>query len=269
VGDRVITNIGEMLNRGIELGVSNVVVSNDKLQWTVDYNFTYNRNEIIRLDNEQSEDSPSIPAGGISGDIGQTIQILRVGEPFSTFYSYNQRYDDNGNPIGGAPSSAYEDIDGDGTINERDLQTQGVAIAPMFAGLTSNLQYGNFDVSFTLRGKFGGQTYNNTASNNGYYNRLIEGQVLNNLHESVITTGFDRRQLLSNYYIEKSDFIKLDNLTLGYNFNQIEALKLRVYGTVQNMLPISGYSGIDPEVEIDNNIFPPSTAFIFGVNAKF
>lgn len=269
VGDRVTTNIGEMNNKGMELALNYIAVDNEQFGWDLSYNFTYNQNKIVKLNNEIDEDSPGIQVGGISGDIGRTIQVLQVGQPISTFYSYNHLYDDAGNPLNGGTNSIYEDLNGDGIINENDLKTQGVAIHPIFTNLSSNMRYGNFDLTFTLRAKLGGQTYNNTASSNGFSGRLTEAQVLNNLHESVIETGFQNRQLLSNYYIENSNFLKLDNLSVGYNFNQLEDFRLRLYGTVQNMLPISGYSGLDPEVQIDNNIYPPSTAFIFGINAKF
>ena len=269
VGDRVITNIGEMNNKGVELALNFIAVDNEKFGWDLNYNFTYNQNTIVKLNNEIDENSPGIQVGGISGDIGRTIQVLKVGEPFSTFLARNHLYDDAGNPLTGSNINIYEDLNNDGQINENDLQTQGVAIHPIFTNLSSNMYYGNFDLSFTLRAKFGGQTYNNTSSANGWYGRLTETQILNNVHESVIETGFQNRQLLSNYYIENSNFLKLDNLSIGYNFNQIKDFRLRLYGTVQNMLPITGYSGLDPEVEIDNNIYPPSTAFIFGINAKF
>ncbi|MGJ3235668.1 SusC/RagA family TonB-linked outer membrane protein [Marivirga sp.] len=269
VGDRVTTNIGEMNNKGVELGLNFIAIDNEKFGWDLGYNFTYNQNKIVKLNNEIDEDSPGIQVGGISGDIGRTIQVLQVGQPISTFYSYNHLYDDAGKPLVGGTNIIYEDINGDGIINENDLQTQGVAIHPILTNLSSNFRYGNFDLALTLRAKLGGQTYNNTASANGWYGRLTEAQILNNVHESVIETGFQNRQLLSNYYIENSNFLKLDNLSIGYNFNQIQDFRLRLYGTVQNMLPISGYSGLDPEVQIDNNIYPPSTAFIFGINAKF
>jgi len=269
VGDRVITNIGEMNNKGIELALNFIAIDNEKFGLDLNYNFTYNQNEIVKLNNEIDEDSPGVRVGAIAGDIGRTIQVLQVGQPFSTFFARNHLYDEAGNPLTGSDINIYEDINNDGQINENDLQTQGVAIHPIFTNLSSNMRYGNFDLSFTLRAKLGGQTYNNTSSANGWYGRLTEGQILNNVHESVIETGFQNRQLLSNYYIENSNFLKLDNLSIGYNFNQIKDFRLRLYGTVQNMLPITGYSGLDPEVEIDNNIYPPSTAFIFGINAKF
>jgi len=269
VGDRVVTNIGAMRNSGIEIAVNNVIYDNSDFSWDLSYNFTYNKNEIIKLNNEVDENSRGIQVGGISGDVGNTIQVLKVGEPISSFYAFNQLYDANGQPVQGGQSVTYEDINDDGSVNENDLVIQGVGQSPMIAGLTSNMRYKNIDIAFTLRGKFGGTTYNNLASANGYYNKLSEANILNNIHESALTSGFKQRHTLSNYYLEKSDFVKLDNLSVGYNFDQFDALKLRVYGTVQNMIPITGYSGLDPEAEIDNNIFPPSTAFIFGVSAKF
>jgi TonB-linked SusC/RagA family outer membrane protein len=269
VGDRVTTNIGSMTNAGVEFALNAVVYDTDKFNWDLNFNFTYNKNEITKLNNEQDANSFGIPTGGISGDIGQNIQILRVGQPFGTFLSYNQLYNADGTPKKGSQSVTYQDINDDGVVNESDLVVQGQSIAPMILGLTSNMSYGDFDLSFTLRSKLGGNTYNNLASANGYYNRLTEGNILNNIHESALESGFDQRHLLSNYYIENSNFLKVDNLTVGYNFNKLDEIKLRIYTTVQNMIPITGYSGLDPEVGIDNNIFPPSTAFVFGVSAKF
>jgi len=268
VGDRVTTNIGSMVNKGVEFALNAIVYDKDKFDWNMNFNFTYNQNEVTKLNNEEDENSFGIQTGGIAGSIGNTIQVLRVGEPAYSFLSFNQLYE-NGSPVKGGQQVTYEDINGDGTINENDLVVQGQSIAPIIVGLTSNMSYGNFDLSFTLRSKLGGYTYNNTASANGYYNRLQESNILNNVHESVLESNFDQQHYLSNYYIEKSDFLKLDNLTVGYNFNQLDAFNLRLYTTVQNMIPITGYSGLDPEVGIDNNIYPPSTAFIFGLSAKF
>jgi TonB-linked SusC/RagA family outer membrane protein len=269
VGDRVVTNIGSMNNSGIEVAVNNVVYDNTDFTWNLNYNFTYNRNRITALNNEQDENSFGIEIGGIAGDVGQNIQIIRVGEAYGSFLAFNQLYDDNGLPVKGPQPVTYEDVNGDGSVNENDLVVQGVADSPILVGITSNMTYKNFDLSFTLRGKFGGTVYNNTASANGYYNRLTEGNILNNVHESALTSDFNIRHLKSNYYLENSDFVKLDNLTIGYNFNQLNNMNLRAYTTVQNMIPITGYSGLDPEAGIDNNIFPPSTAFIFGISAKF
>jgi len=269
VGDRVITNIGSMVNKGVEFALNAIVYDKDKFNWDLNFNFTYNQNEVTKLNNEEDENSFGIQTGGISGSIGQTIQVLRVGEPAYSFLAFNQLYEANGQPVHGGQQATYEDVNDDGTVNENDLVVQGQSIAPVILGLTSNMTYGNWDLSFTLRSKLGGYTYNNTASANGYYNRIQEGNVLNNVHESVLTSNFTTQHYLSNYYIEKSGFLKLDNLTIGYNFNQLDAFRLRLYTTVQNMIPITGYSGLDPEVGIDNNIYPPSTAFIFGLSAKF
>ena len=269
VGDRVETNIGSMRNRGVEFALNAVAYDKRDFKWDMNFNFTYNQNEITKLNNEENENSFGIQTGGISGSVGQTIQVLRVGEPAYSFLSFNQLYNADGSPVLGGQQVTYEDTNTDGVVNENDMVIQGQSIAPLILGYTSNMTYRNFDISFTLRSKLGGYTYNNTSSANGFYNRLTEGGILNNIHESVLETGFNQQHYLSNYYIEKSDFVKLDNLTIGYNFRDLQAMNLRVYTTVQNMIPITGYSGLDPEVGIDNNIYPPSTAFIFGVSAKF
>lgn len=269
VGDRQVTNIGEMSNKGIELSLSAVVADQADFTWNISANAAFNKNEIVKLTNGAGS-SASFETGGISGDIGQFIQVLEEGKPINSFKTLRHKYDANGKPIVGSRMEMYEDINGDSTINDQDLVTEYSPNPKVTVGLTSLMNYKNFDLSFTLRGSFGGYVYNNTSSANGYYNRLSEF-VLNNIHESALETNFNTRQLKSDYYLEKGSFVRLDNITLGYNFKQLGGMKARVYGTVQNVLTLSGYSGFNPDIQngIDNNLRPLSTNYSLGVNLTF
>jgi iron complex outermembrane receptor protein len=130
----------------------------------------------------------------------------------------------------------------------------------------------NFDASFTLRAYLGNYVYNNIASNLGHYS-VLKGAAPSNLDASVLKTGFVNPQYFSDYYVEDASFLRLDNITVGYRLPNFRSLKqLRIYGTVQNVFTLTGYSGIDPTAGIngiDRNIFPLSRTFTTGFTVGF
>lgn len=266
VSDAVVTNVAEMTNKGIELDLNAVVMDRSNFDWNVNLNLAMNKNKITKLQSGADENDPGIPWGGISGDVGQTIQVLKVGQPFASFYTWVR--DPNGVARNG---ERYQDVNGDNQINEDDLQIVGNPAPDMTLGITSNMRYKNFDLNFTLRGSFGNEVYNNTASANGYYDQLFQGGIINNIHESALETNYQGRQLHSDYYVENGSFLRLDNITLSYNYNKLDFVKAIFYTTVQNLVTLSGYSGPNPEVSngIDNNLYPLSTTYIFGVSLNF
>ncbi len=284
LADRILTNIGEMRNRGVELTLNTVPISSSRMKLNVDFNAAYNQNVILKLDNSvDNEDFAGYEDGGISGDIGQTIQILRVGEAKNTFRTFVHKRDENGLPLVDTEDfdgdglltllDIYEDVNGDGLINENDL-VNGENAAPDFIfGLTPRLTIGSFDISTTFRSHIGNYVYNNVASGSGYFERLTD-RVTNNIDESAFVVNFKERQLRSDYYIENASFLKVDNLTVGYNLQTKFTRQLRLYATATNLLTITRYSGLDPELPqftqgIDNNLFPISRNFLIGVNASF
>jgi TonB dependent receptor. len=233
--------------------------------WNINFNTAWNKNKIVKLD-RGGEDSPGLQRGGISGDVGQTIKIWKPGEAFDAFYTYVR--DPNGVSSSG---EKYEDVNKDGQINEDDLQIVGKPAPDVILGLTSSMTYKNFGLDFTLRSNLGNQVYNNTASANGYYEQIYAGGVRNNIHESVLETNYNKRQLHSDYYIENGSFLRMDNITLSYNVNKLKFMNARIYGTVQNLFTISGYSGPNPEIAggIDNWSFPLATTYIVGLSLNF
>ena len=265
VSDVVTTNIAEMYNRGIELGLNAVAIDLEHFDWSLNFNAAWNKNEIVKLDRGE-EDGPGLQVGGISGDVGQTIKVWKVGEAYDAFYTYVR--DPNGVSLSG---EKYQDVNNDGIINENDLQVVGKPAPDFIFGLTSNMVYKDFDLFFTLRSNIGNQVYNNTASANGYYEQLFQGGIINNVHQSVLETGYNSRQLHSDYYVENASFLVLDNITLSYNYTKLDFMKARIYGTVQNLFTLSGYSGPNPEIAngIDNNLYPRATTFIIGLNLSF
>ncbi|WP_320002631.1 SusC/RagA family TonB-linked outer membrane protein [Shiella aurantiaca] len=280
LSDRVTTNIGQVRNSGFELNLDAVAYDRTDFRWDLSYNVSYNKNEVIKLDNLEGEnlrDFPGYPTGGISGDIGNTIQILRVGEPINAFYTYKHKRNADGSPVTDVNGDGiqsllemYEDINEDGTINENDLVVNEKPFPNFLMGLTSNMSYKNWDLAMTFKASLGNYVYNNVASANGYFERLTD-RVTNNIHQSAFETNFNRRNLFSDYYVENASFVRLDNISLGYNFQNVSFAKIRAYTTVQNVFTLTGYSGVDPEIfgGIDNNLYPRSITFTLGVNATF
>lgn len=272
VGDRVLTNVGSMVNKGIEFELSAVVMDKKDFEWSLSFNASHNQNEVTRI-NGGSDQSGFIQDGGISGDVGQTVQIIAVGQPLKTFHVYEHKMV-NGKPVADQGFSSkldmYVDQNNDGIINENDLVPYHNANPKLEMGLTSNASYKRFNLSFTFRSKIGNYVYNNVASSKGYFNRIKEFGP-NNIHTSTFTTLFNDKQLLSSYYVENASFVKLDNITLSYNLPELKKMKVRVYGTAQNVLTITKYSGLDPEVidGIDNSLYPRSLNLIGGINVTF
>jgi len=282
VSNVVTTNIGSMRNTGLELSVNAQLLrgSNRGLSWNANFNASTNRNRLLTI-NPQAAAGERIPVGGIAGGVGSTIQILQPGVPVYAFYVYHHILDAKGKPV-------YADVNGDHVINEQDLyqdrngdgtitQDDRAAFHSPFPRFilshTSNLGYRNVDAGFTLRAHLGNYAYNNLASSQGWYNLLNAAGGPVNLHSSVLETGFKDPQFFSDYYVEDASFLRMDNLTLGYTLPHLRQVKsARVYGTVQNVFTITGYSGIDPEAGlngIDNNIYPRSRTFTVGVSLGF
>lgn len=301
LSDRILTNIGEMVNRGVELSLNAVIIDQPNLDWSVGGNIAYNKNEITKLDNSNLEgliadllaEDPNayIPDlfggyedGGISGDVGQTIQFLREGVSTQTFMTYIHKKDEAGVILNDftdhngdgfvSDLDIYEDLNGDGLINENDLKLGKNAAPKIMLGFNSNVRYKKWDASIATRAQFGNYVYNNVASSTGFYERLTDRKV-NNIDESAFANDFKTRQLKSDVYIENASFLKVDNLTIGYNIGKVGVLQsLRIYATASNLLTITGYSGLDPELPqfnsgIDNNLYPIARNFLIGVNANF
>lgn len=267
LNNRILTNIGSMKNQGVEIALGGDVIRNDELTWSVNANATFNENEITRISG--ASETELYQVGGISGGVGNTIQANMVGLAAQSFYVYQQVYDHNGKPIQGA----YVDQNGDGQINDKDLRPFYSPRPSWTLGLSSNLDYKDWDFSFSMRSSLNNYVYNNIASDIGTYEavRGTNGFLLN-MQKDALNTEFNNKEYFSDYYIQNASFLKLDYVTLGYTFrNLFEGMNLRLFGTAQNVFTITDYDGLDPEIAggIDNNIYPRPRIYSFGVNFNF
>jgi TonB-dependent starch-binding outer membrane protein SusC len=270
--NRITTNVGNLVNKGVELSLNFMPVQTNSFDWSVGMNFTANKNEITKLTALDDPTFIGVETGGISGGVGNNIQIHSVGYPVSSFYMAQQVYDVNGNPI----DNLFVDRNGDGNVTSYGLSDRYHIKKPapdLLVGFTSQVRYKNFDFSFNGRLSLGNYVYNNVASGSAYSNLYNSAGALSNLNSSILKTKFANPQYWSDYFLENGSFLRLDNMTLGYNFENFaeKTGRLRVYANVQNLFVLTKYSGLDPEVfnGIDNNIYPRPRTFMFGVNLEF
>ena len=271
--NRVNANVGDMENKGIELGLTITPIRNieKNIRWSFNYNISYNENKITKMPDDQ-------PAGGISGGTGNRVQLHREGETPYSFFVYQQVYDAQGNPV----ENAFVDRNGNGKIDEGDRYLYKSPFAPVTMGFGTDLNYKNWDLNITTRANIGNYVYNNTQSRLDQFGEITANSgFLRNIKANSNFQRHNDQSWLSDYYLENASFFKLDNITLGYAFPHTDKMYIRLYGTVQNVLTITKYSGLDPEAlsvdsatnratfGIDNNLYPRPQTYLLGLNVNF
>lgn len=254
-----------MENRGLEFNLNVDAVKTENLKVSLNYNISFNDNEITSLPTDQ-------PHGLISSGVGSNVQVHREGEEASSFLVYQQVYDDNGTPIEGV----FVDRNDDGIINDDDRYINESPFADVFMGLNANVSYKNWDFSVQSRASFGNYMYNDVAASKGILsNATINSGLLNNVHSDYFNSGFtvfQDRTAFSDHFVQEASFFKLDNITLGYTLdNAIKNTTIRLFGSLQNVLIVTDYDGLDPEINggIDNNFYPRPRSFVLGLNVDF
>lgn len=263
-----LANVGAVRNTGIELELGFDIMRTKDFSWDATLNFASNKNKLTSLSNSKWSGDEVLwaPCNG-QGLSGQYSQLIMVGEPLGTFY---------GKKFIGLDENGMEMYANDGKS-----QIIGCAQPDFTYGITTNLRYKNWSLSLNFRGSQGNDVYNNTANNFMYLNSLPGRNVL----AAAVNSGISVNQAktYSSQFIEDGSFFRLDNLTLGYDF-KLPCLKItnaRAYFTAQNLFCITGYDGLDPEVNTDTQgkggsilgvdylSYPRSRTFIFGVNVTF
>lgn len=272
--DKIKTNVGNLENTGFELELTGIVYNKKDLFWEIGANFSYNDNEITKLTLFDDPTYKGVDVGDVSGATGNKIQKHAVGYPINTFFVYEQVYDNEGKPIEGL----YVDRNGDGIINDNDKYFAESPAANMIFGFSTRLEYKNFDFSLSARANLNNYIYDNVSSDNARYDNIFTNDYLGNLSTDIYNTEFSSMQPSSDYYIHNASFLKIDNITLGYTFDDLIKpmlnnfnVGIRLYATVQNAFTLTGYDGLDPEIYggIDNNIYPRPRVYLFGLSVRF
>ena len=289
-------NLGEVENKGIELGISskNLV---GKFKWSTDFNFSSNKNTVLAIGG-----TPQIFAGQVA-NIGQNINsgIIRVGEPLGSFYGYvtNGLYQTAdevaalSDPLGKKPGDRkYVDLNGDNRINDNDRTIIGRSQPKFIGGLTNSFSYKGFDLSIFLQGVYGNDILNANRFELEYLSGLNNQDIdiLNRWTPTNTNTDIPRATAtrpanrISTRQIEDGTYLRLKNVQLAYNFpskilQSIKIQSLRIYVTAQNMKTWTSYSGYDPEVNrfgqdsrsqgFDYGSYPAAKTMMVGLNVGF
>ena len=244
-------------------------IRNQDMQWRIGGNITFQESKITKLTLVTDPNYTGIDVGGISGGTGNTVQNHQVGFAPSSFFVFEQAYDASGNALEGV----YVDRNKDGIVNSQDKYRFRKPASDVYYGFNTDFNYSNFSFNMSWRGSWGNYNYNNVDSGYAFGNNILTFDTfLNNSVSNLLETNFKQAQYLSDYYIQDAAFLKLDNASIGYTFNDFlsDNSSLTLTATGQNLLIITDYKGIDPETYgIDNNIYPRPRTFVLGVNLNF
>ncbi len=303
----ILTNLGEINNRGFEITLNTKNVVKSDFRWGTDFNISVNKNEVVALINDADLYGNAAPSY-FSHD---RSYVLREGEEVGLFWGYDYAgvYQGGDLPAGtatieggvaGDPLFAdLPDEDGvlDGVITEDDRTTIGNPNPDFTFGITNHFSYKNFDLNIFFQGSQGGEIFNmtNVQLNNGdsnttkdYYNNAW---TTSNTNTDQPRVGNNSNREISSRFVEDGSYIRLKNVALGYNFpaDLIEGVgigALRLSISAQNLLTFTNYSGLDPEVNYfgasgNNNTasnivqgfdfgnYPTIKSFSFNLNVRF
>ncbi len=273
----VISNVGNMENKGIELNVNFIPIEQRDLRWTINFNGTLQKTKITKLTNVPSDEYLGVQVGAGMGGTGGKTSLYRVGYTPFTYFLYQQAYDENGKAL----QNVFVDRDGDGEITEKDRYITGKSLSPkFFFGIGTQLTYKNWDFGFNGHASFGGYALNKVAMGNStsYSDDYSKGY-LNNLSTYCLRTGWtaanSEQQKYSDMFLENASFFRMDDINLGYTFRNIKNWggNIRVAASVQNAFTITKYKGMDPELTtmdgVDDNLIPRPRVYTVRLNINF
>lgn len=297
-------NGGDVQNKGVELALSWNDQVGKEFQYDINLNFAHNKNEVLRLANE--EGIIHGPSSIIAENTTEAFRV-QVGYPMGYFWGYktlgvfqNQSEIDTFLANGGVTKQGspkpgdliFQDTDGNGVIDEKDKTFIGNPHPDFTGSFSLNLAYKGLDFSVTAYGAFGQQvmksyrSFSDTPNDNyttDVYTKYWTGEGSTNRYPAFSYGKHENFKDISDIYVENADYVKISNVTIGYNFKNawknLPASQLRIYVAAQNLFTISGYSGMDPEVGdgagyswtsgIDSGYYPSSRTFMVGINLKF
>ncbi|GAB1307859.1 TonB-dependent receptor [Urechidicola sp. KH5] len=272
-------NLGEMKNTGIDFNLGYNNTWDNGLSLNASANISHYKNEVVDL--------VSAFQLGNGGFRGGAVTRTEVGESISQFY---------GRVVTGIDNSGrftYKDVNGDGTINDEDRTYIGSPHPDFVYGLNFTLNYKGFDMALFFNGSQGNDIYNYqkiytdfpTFFNGNRSTRVLDSWTPNNTDASLpaLSASIRNNETDPNsHFVEDGSYFRLKNLQIGYTFpneiaEKLSMQSLRIYATGTNLFTITGYDGIDPEIVsydnltlgVDNQIYPVSQIYTFGINLKF
>ena len=263
----ILTNVGNVDSHGVEFSVNVTPVRTDNWQWDLSFNATWQQMKVKNLSLFASNEVTSMGAGPWI----DSYQFQTLTEDYApyTFYLYHQLYDEKGKPIEGA----YADISGDGKIDTDDLYHCHSISPDWILGFSTSLRWKQLTFGASFRANIGNYVYNGMAMNTGAWETVsYNSYQLNNLNASYLDTRFQKRQYLSDYWLENASFLKCDNINISYDFGEIwKKVRLNASVMCQNVFTVTKYSGTDPEVSngMDNSFYPRPRTWSLSLGLQF
>lgn len=262
-------NIGSLENIGVEFAITARPIVKKNFTWTTSYNVAWNKNKITKLLKGDDKNYFVTTGDAISAGTGGTVLAHKVGYPASSFYVYEQVYDENGKAIEGM----FVDRNGDGVINADDKYMYHSKDPKVTMNWTNTFNFKNWDFGFALRASIGNYVFNDVQVANSSISSTASLPVSNLMADTQLFKEINLTQGTSDYFVQNASFVRCDNITLGYTWPTLlnNNLRLRLYGAVQNPFVITKYKGLDPEVGggVDKNIYPRPVTFSLGLVAQF
>lgn len=276
----ITVNAGELENHGLEMDIGGRV-NIGQLKWNINANGSIEKNKFISLGEFTQADTVRTGSGYTARIVGQPLGTWFIPR-FLGIYQEGQEAEaaiyskEPGDPI-------IEDKNNDGRILPfDDYSTMGLVEPNKYFGLQSNMYYKNFDFSFYFQGAFGHRIYNYDYVNRGYqivsgfsnfYTSLLDAWTPENKSNTTPRLGARINELYNSSTVQKADYVRLQNVTFGYNFNdrilnKLNVSKLRVYVSGQNLFTFTKYEGINPEGGARSG-YPISKSYRIGVNLSF
>jgi TonB-dependent starch-binding outer membrane protein SusC len=263
LSNRILANVGSVESKGAELTLNFIPISTKDFTWQIGTNGAYNENKVTKVTLIDDPKFKGISVGGIEGGTGNLIQLVNVGSPINSFNVAQQIYTASGEPIEGK----YVD-----TENPGDVRLYNSPNPKITLGMNTRLTYKMWDLSTSLHGSIGNYLYNNVNSNGGNLQISKGASYTNNITRDYLNTNFKQPQFFSDYYLENASFLRMDHLTLTYDFGtRLKAMGLKISAIAQNVFVLTKYTGLDPEVftGIDRNIYPKTKTYSVALNFEF
>lgn len=280
-------NIGDITNSGIEVLLSSNIGKRSSFLWVPTVTFSYNTNKLESL-NFEKFGAENTRDYFFTGDAGQPSYAkthrVKVGEPIGQIWGYKVvDIDDDGKWIYDDPNNPGQTFTSgsEGVTQETHGQVLGNSIPKYYLAFQNSFSYKNFDLGILMRGAFDYSIINQYRLRNENVSQERGNNKLLTSFDPIFGKSVNRSSVeMNSYYVEKGDFWKVDNITLGYTFApKLKYLQsIRIYGAVNNVLILTSYEGSDPESVSrsglapgmdHSNKYPTTRTYTLGLNLNF
>lgn len=277
-------NVGDISNKGVELSVSAIPVVNRNFKWSTTLNLSHNSNRVEKLSNQTfSVDYIDEADCLITGNTGVYVQRIMEGSPIGQFYTYEWAgYNDQGVSQFYVHDPATGKRTGEVTTKPQDTDRTktGSAQPKLTYGWNNTLTYKKWSMNIFFQGVLGNKVFDAIRAQGNCVSLIAQGK---NVFKECLTDqkyGDVNAQTPSDRWIEDGSYLRLSTLTLAYDFGKISdwVSGLSVYATCNNVFTITGFKGIDPEVDLGgltpgvqwrNSYYPHTRTIMVGVKANF